>query len=572
MGGKAVLGNMVIEITAEADGFNKAVQDTQNKIKQATKNIDGTTFSMTELNNALEVGKKAFEMVQAAIDQTVGVAVDYNKQVREMGQLTGLGAEETSRLIQVTDDWGISSDAATAAMEMMNKKGITPSIDNLAKIADEYMNATDKSAFAEMANAKYGRSFSTLIPILAQGGQALRDQAAAVNDNMVATDESIAKSREYEVALDNLNDMVTGLKYELGNSGLLQVMIDVIKATNDGVVAMENDIDIRRLSENLVEDQIITEKERQDLLWKILIGETTQAEAAAYLAQQNYQLNGSEEKLVEAHNAHAGAMNAVTTATTYGVDSITTFGRELDGKTRGAVANAVTTATDLATAFEGIAKGLLDSDSAMRSLADQGVKALTDSYGDQMRIMADINRLQGNITQAEYDQIYADSYQIDKMGALNQMVEEGKVSRLEYTAILSDGVITQEEMAEAMRKTAEETQKVADSVNRTAEALAKLDGMTVEAWIKLNTEVGAGAGGSNVEVNIALAEGGSFWADQPTLMMVGEGREREYVSVTPESKMGAGAGDTIIINDRLAYKMWKNDRDRETRKRLEAIL
>src|SRR4030043_1125502 len=98
-----------------------------------------------------------------------------------MTQTTGLSADVISRLIQVSDDWGISIDSARAALELMNKKGVSPSIDNLANIADEYVNATNKATFMEEATKKYGRSFGNLVPILAKGGDALREQTAAVD-------------------------------------------------------------------------------------------------------------------------------------------------------------------------------------------------------------------------------------------------------------------------------------------------------------------------------------------------------------------------------------------------------
>jgi hypothetical protein len=46
---------------------------------------------------------------------------------------------------------------------------------------------------------------------------------------------------------------------------------------------------------------------------------------------------------------------------------------------------------------------------------------------------------------------------------------------------------------------------------------------------------------------LKLQEGGQFWVNRPTPLLVGEGGGREFVSVTPENKMGQG-GQTIIYN------------------------
>ena len=157
--------------------------------------------------------QKTIQFTKEAINETV----EYNKQVREMTQVTGLGAEEISRIVQVGDDWGVSIESIRTSLAFMNKQGVTPSIDNLAKLADEYVASSDKAAFAERAVKVLGRGYQTLIPLLALGGDGLRDATGAIKDNMIVTDESIKTSREYEVAVDDLTDAWQGFKYEIGN-------------------------------------------------------------------------------------------------------------------------------------------------------------------------------------------------------------------------------------------------------------------------------------------------------------------------------------------------------------------
>jgi uncharacterized coiled-coil protein SlyX len=109
----------------------------------------------------------------------------------------------------------------------MNKTGVTPSIDNLAKLADEYVNTEDKSKFAEKAVKLLGRGYQTLIPLLALGGDEFRRQTAAIEDNIIATNDSVATTLEYQQSMDNLRDKTTGLKNELAE-GLLPALNDVL--------------------------------------------------------------------------------------------------------------------------------------------------------------------------------------------------------------------------------------------------------------------------------------------------------------------------------------------------------
>jgi hypothetical protein len=56
---------------------------------------------------------------------------------------------------------------------------------------------------------------------------------------------------------------------------------------------------------------------------------------------------------------------------------------------------------------------------------------------------------------------------------------------------------------------------------------------------------GAGAGIGLESTGLMMQKGGSFWANRPTLIGVGEGGQREFVTVTPESKMATESkGDT----------------------------
>jgi hypothetical protein len=215
--------------SGKAGGIFKDLNTQFDNLKKQVPAL-GTAFNL--LTNPLTLATVGIGALALESKKSISELVTYNKTVREMMQVTGLSADETSRIIQVADDWGIELGTVRNALELMNKKGVTPSIDKLIQIADEYVNATDKSAFMEEATKKYGKSFGDLIPILAKGGDALREQTGAISDNMLATDESIASTRKWEVELDDFKDTVQGLEYSFAK-GLLPTFIDVLKAIND---------------------------------------------------------------------------------------------------------------------------------------------------------------------------------------------------------------------------------------------------------------------------------------------------------------------------------------------------
>lgn len=216
------IASLFAEIGADTSKFTRGLNETKG----------GLTSIKADFLKFAAVATTAWIAINKALDATVGETVRYNKAIREMSQATGAGAEEMSRIVQVADDWGISIDQVRTSLGMMTKNGIAPSIDSLANLADEYVNTTDKTAFAEKASKLLGRQWQTLVPILAKGGDALREQAAAVDDSLIATEESIRAARDYEVALDSLNDQILALKLNIGNS-LIPELVNLLPLTKD---------------------------------------------------------------------------------------------------------------------------------------------------------------------------------------------------------------------------------------------------------------------------------------------------------------------------------------------------
>ena len=214
--------------------------------------------------------------------ESVTEVTAYNKTIREMGQVTGLGAEEISRIIQVGDDWGISIDSIRTSLAFMNKKGIEPSIDNLADMADSYVAATDKSKWAEEAVKTLGRGYQTLIPLLALGGKGFRDAAAGIDASLIATEDGMKASREYEVAMDDLTDTVTGLKYELGN-GLIPTLVEFLETTNKVTSRITSEESAWKKIKKAREDALISQYDMIEAYLKISTGIWDAADAEAWL-------------------------------------------------------------------------------------------------------------------------------------------------------------------------------------------------------------------------------------------------------------------------------------------------
>ena len=113
------LVEIIINFVKKGSGDKDATTGLK-KLGGGFKDLTGFSLgSATALGIAGIALGKVTDFTKKAINETVA----YNKQIREMTQVTGLGSEEISRIVQVGDDWGIQIDDIRTALAFMNKSG-----------------------------------------------------------------------------------------------------------------------------------------------------------------------------------------------------------------------------------------------------------------------------------------------------------------------------------------------------------------------------------------------------------------------------------------------------------------
>lgn len=173
---------------AAAQGAGEVAQST-GKLGGFMKNA---ALAAVGLNAAIGITQTAMRTVSEVYEATAGKAAAYNKEIRETSINLGLSTEETSRIVQAMDDYGVSASSVTTALEMMTKRGVQPSIENLAQLADKFVSISDPVERAALMTETLGRNWTTLTPMLSQGGDAFRKMAAGVEDSLIVTAEAAA--------------------------------------------------------------------------------------------------------------------------------------------------------------------------------------------------------------------------------------------------------------------------------------------------------------------------------------------------------------------------------------------
>lgn len=232
--------NMVNRTQTQATGMTGMFEKGLAKLG-IQSNDTGALMKAGLAAGATAAGYAMLRFGQDAIKATTGLA----DAVRSVSQATGMSAESSSRLVAIFDDYGISAESAakgiskfgrtlfenTSALEqygVVTAKNADGQINvqrTLLNVADAYANMTDPAAKAALVNEAFGRTGRDLIPVLEQGRQGILDLYAAVPDAQILSAEDLANAREYQLAIDNLNDVMMELQVTLGTE-LLPVLSD----------------------------------------------------------------------------------------------------------------------------------------------------------------------------------------------------------------------------------------------------------------------------------------------------------------------------------------------------------
>ena len=157
--------------------------------------------------------------IEKAFSATVVKMVDYADKVRTVQNATGATAEDSSKLIQILDDQKISYEQLEKAIAK-NSKAYDFSIEGIARMSDEYLALGNAQQQADFMQKRFGKSWIDFVPIMQQGSAAIRDSADAVSEKLILDQRGVDAAREYEIAIDNLNDSWDGFAITAGSKAL----------------------------------------------------------------------------------------------------------------------------------------------------------------------------------------------------------------------------------------------------------------------------------------------------------------------------------------------------------------
>jgi hypothetical protein len=188
----------------------------------------GSAIQMLTAGGAIEA--LTTELVKFG-KESVDATVAYADEVRRLSQISGDSAEETSRLIQLADDYKISTGDLTVAMRKLTSEGLSLNVQTLAKLSDEYLNLNPGQERAAFLMGNFGRQGVKFAEIMAKGGTAILELNEGIDENLILTEEAIQQARDYEFAMDAWGEQTQKLQYAFAR-GAIPAITEFVNVLN----------------------------------------------------------------------------------------------------------------------------------------------------------------------------------------------------------------------------------------------------------------------------------------------------------------------------------------------------
>ena len=301
------MANEVQIILTAVDKASAVLKDTD----KATQSLGQTLKTVATSAAVAAAAYKGFEVLKGAVVDTV----KYAESVRDLSRALGVSAEESSTLIQVADDLKIPIDTLKMGFKKALMEGVQPNIEGIKGLAVQYQQLTSPVEKAQFSMQYFGRAGLELNKILELTPGELDAMAQSAQDaGLIMSGEGVQAARDYEIALDNLEDSAMGLKLTVGKE-LIPILSDLAIKANE-LIGDYNDLASAEDTVKTAMDLgIITAEEKRDLMRQLMLGTANMTEVDRIASQVEDQLTEDRYEGIIATQKMRTAVDGATEAT-----------------------------------------------------------------------------------------------------------------------------------------------------------------------------------------------------------------------------------------------------------------
>jgi hypothetical protein len=206
------------------------VKVTVTAVDNASTVIGGIQGALLSFNMAMQAATIIQRGFKEAYDASVGTLVTYADSVKTLSIITNTSAESVSRLITVTDRYGVGVGNLETASRKLATQGLSLTLDTVAKLSDEFLTLNSGAERQAFMTQNLGRATQEWAEILSQGSAAILANGAAVQGSLILTQAQLDKTHDYEMRLKDLDQQWKAMKLNAGALTLPIVMKVVTSA------------------------------------------------------------------------------------------------------------------------------------------------------------------------------------------------------------------------------------------------------------------------------------------------------------------------------------------------------
>lgn len=210
------MAKVVVVVEGQEKNLTKTFSDADKQAGKFSASLATMSTIATGVNSVIGISSKVFEQVSRVVNEAWGAYAKLSEEVRDFALVSGQSAEEASVFLQVLDDFQLSAEDATAAARFLKEQGLSPNLETLIDLSEQFKAIQDPAERLEFIQENLGRGGAKWVNVLNQEEDALRATAAAIDENLILSDEQIAKYEQQRLALDAVADSWQGLKVSVG--------------------------------------------------------------------------------------------------------------------------------------------------------------------------------------------------------------------------------------------------------------------------------------------------------------------------------------------------------------------
>lgn len=205
---------LIFKTSKQGQGGKQAAAE----LKELKGTVGEVSSGLLGFNASSLTAAGAILAIGGYVKESTEKFIAYGQSISEMAAITGTGTEETSRLVQTMDDFGIGQEKLNMILQQAAKKGFVMSIENVARLADEYNGLATQEEKNALLSDRLGRAGLELAKVFASGSDVIREYAAAQSESLLLTEEEVARAEELRLAIDAANDTFEGYSLTVGGA------------------------------------------------------------------------------------------------------------------------------------------------------------------------------------------------------------------------------------------------------------------------------------------------------------------------------------------------------------------